>query len=201
MNAQTTRKYLPSAGKDWLLPLYDPLTYVMGINFYRKKLINEAGLQPGQCILDIGCGTGTLLLMIKKRFPKIEATGIDPDRKALSMAAHKAERTGRIIRFDGGFSDDLPYGPETFDRIFSSFTIHHLHARKTEATFREVRRVLKSGGSFHFIDFEHWNSPKNVQKKPMGNIHELIKVTEFSKIKKLERMKTLFGSVICCIVE
>lgn len=153
MYTQTTRKYLPPAGKDWLLPLYDPLTYLLGINFYRKKLINEAGLQPGQCILDIGCGTGTLLLIIKKRFPKIEATGMDPDTKALSKAAHKAERAGRIIRFDGGFSDDLPYDPETFDRVFSSFMIHHLQTGKTETTFREVGRVLKPGGHFPFCRF------------------------------------------------
>jgi SAM-dependent methyltransferase len=57
------------------------------------------------------------------------------------------------VRFDQGFSDRLPYPEASFDRVFSTFMFHHLPADEKESTLREVRRVLKPGGSLHLLDF------------------------------------------------
>ena len=65
------------------------------------------------------------------------------------------------IQFDQGFSDELPYSDSSFDRVFSSFMLHHLHAGEKERTLREVRRVLIPGGSLHLLDF---GGPESGQK-------------------------------------
>lgn len=147
------RTYLPAAGLDWTLPLYDPFVKLLGGDAARRALVDQAGLQPGQRVLDIGCGTGTLAVLIKRLYPDVAVTGLDPDPKALARARRKAERAAVSARFDRGFSDELPYPDTSFDRVFSSFMFHHLEAGSKEKTFAEIRRVLKPGGSLHLVDF------------------------------------------------
>jgi SAM-dependent methyltransferase len=61
MNAADSGKtYLPAAGHDWLLPLYDPFVKLVGGEAARRTLLDQATIEPGFRILDIGCGTGTL---------------------------------------------------------------------------------------------------------------------------------------------
>jgi len=77
MDAQRT--YLPAAGRGWALPLYDPLVKLLGGDAARKVLIEQAALSPGLRILDIGCGTGTMAVMIKRLHPNVSVVGLDPD--------------------------------------------------------------------------------------------------------------------------
>ena len=51
------RRYLPAAGRDALLPLYDPFTKLFGIDALRMALLEQAALQPHHRVLDVGCGT------------------------------------------------------------------------------------------------------------------------------------------------
>jgi ubiquinone/menaquinone biosynthesis C-methylase UbiE len=151
---EQARTFLPAAGKDWLLPFYDPIVKLMGGDAARKTLVEQADLRAGQRVLEVGCGTGTLLLMIKREHKNVEVVGIDPDPKALKRARDKAARAGLAIQFDQGFGDQLPYADESFDRVLSSFMFHHLPAEEKGKFLAQVRGVLKSGGSFHLLDFE-----------------------------------------------
>ena len=150
----SSRPYLPAAGHDWLLPLYDPFVKLLGGDAARKQLIDQAALQPEHRVLEIGCGTGTLLMQIKRVHPQVEAVGLDPDPKALARARRKAERAGLSIQFDVCFADDLAYPEASFHRVLSSFMFHHLPADQKKGMLSEVRRVLKPGGQFHMLDFE-----------------------------------------------
>ncbi|HKS67356.1 MAG TPA: class I SAM-dependent methyltransferase [Candidatus Acidoferrales bacterium] len=152
---QRTRAYLPAAGKDWALPFYDPMVKLLGGDAARRQLLDQASLAPEQRVLDIGCGTGTLVALIKRLYPAVDVVGLDPDPKALARAKTKSASAGASIQLDHGFSDELPYPDASFDRVFSSFMFHHLEAESREQTVREVRRVLKPGGSFHLADFVH----------------------------------------------
>jgi ubiquinone/menaquinone biosynthesis C-methylase UbiE len=151
--SELRRTYVPAAGHDWALPLYDPLVKLMGGDAARRALAEQAATQPGDRILEIGCGTGTLTLLLKRLSPEAEVIGLDPDAKALARARRKAERAGVSIQFDQGFSDRLPYPDASFDQVFSSLMFHHLPAEEKEKTVREVRRVLRPGGRFHMLDF------------------------------------------------
>jgi len=148
------RTYLPAAGVDLFLPLYDPLVKLLGADRVRKKLFEQASVQPHHRVLDIGCGTGTFAVAIKNWLPPVEVVGLDPDPKALVRGRRKAERAGVTIRFDQGFGDALPYSDASYDRVFSILMFHHLPHEAKLATLREVRRVLKPGASLHLLDFE-----------------------------------------------
>src|SRR5262245_9968420 len=158
---ESRRTYIPAAGHDWALPLYDPIVKLLGGARARKALLDQAAIQAGHRVLDIGCGTGALVTMIKRLHPDVDVVGLDPDPKALTRARRKAEQTSLPIRLDQGFSDELPYPDASFDRVFSSFMLHHLQAGEKEKTLREVRRVLKPGGSLHLLDFGGPESGQN----------------------------------------
>lgn len=147
------REFLPAAGRDVFLPLYDPLVRLMGFGRAGQELISQANIEPGHCVLDLGCGTGTLIVRLKRQYATVQVVGLDPDSKALQRARNKAMRAGVSVQLDHGFADELPYRERSFDRVFSSFMFHHLEEQERERTSREVRRVLKPGGSFHLLDF------------------------------------------------
>jgi ubiquinone/menaquinone biosynthesis C-methylase UbiE len=106
---ETQRIYLPAAGHEWLLPLYDPLVKLLGGGSAHRQLVDQTGIQPGHRVLEIGCGTGNLVILVKRLYPRAEVVGLDPDPKALARARRKAERDALSIQFDRGFSDALPY--------------------------------------------------------------------------------------------
>ncbi|MFO7181432.1 MAG: methyltransferase domain-containing protein [Pseudomonadota bacterium] len=201
---ETVREFLPAAGRDELLPLYDPLVRLIGGDRRRRALIEQAALRPGHRVLDIGCGTGTLLVDVLKRKRGITATGLDPDPKALARARRKAERAGVSIRFDQGFSDQLPYPDASFDRVFSSFMLHHLKADEQERTLREARRVLAPGGSLHLLDFVQ--PPRGHQglvsrfvhsheAKTPQELRALLEHVGFSEASEIERRKMVLQPI------
>lgn len=147
------RGFIPASGHDLFLPLYDPLVRLLGGDRVRKRLLDLARLRPGHRVLDIGCGTGSLIAMIARRHPGVEVVGLDPDPKALARARRKVRGAGPRIRLDRGFSDELPYPEASFHGVLSSFMFHHLRGEEKTRTLAEVGRVLKPGGSVHLLDF------------------------------------------------
>ena len=116
-------------------------------------LLDQAQLQPHHVVLDIGCGTGTLAVKIKRAHPDLDVTGIDPDPRALARAKRKADQAGVGVRFDRGFADDLPYHDAAFDRVFSSMMFHHVPGAEKLGVLEAARRVLKPAGRLEFLDF------------------------------------------------
>jgi len=151
--AESPKTFVPGMGVDYLLPLYDPFTRLLGLNRSRRELVVQAALQSHHRVLDIGCGTGILAILIKSLYPSVEVVGLDPDQRALTRATRKAQRAGTTIQFDRGFSDALDYPAGSFDRVFSSFMFHHLERDDKQRTLHEIGRVLKPGGRLHLLDF------------------------------------------------
>ena len=147
------RSYLPAAGRDIFLPLYDPITRLFGFGKALAELIDQAALQPDNVVLDVGCGTGTLALLIKQRHRGVEVVGLDPDPKALARAERKTRDAGVAVSFERGFADALPFADRSFDRVFSSMMFHHLQKEDRAKALGEFHRVLKPGGRLEFLDF------------------------------------------------
>ena len=187
------------------LPLYDPLVSLMGASRAREELIKQANIKPNQRVLDLGCGTGTLVVLLKRKYATAEIVGIDPDPKALRRAEKKVRRAGVAVQLDEGFSDELPYDEGTFDRVLSSFMLHHLEEHEREKTLREVLRVLKPAGTFHLLDFAggedkapgRWgrliNSHARLEDNSQQRILQLMKRAGFVNPEKVKDGSMLFG--------
>ena len=206
--SHATRAYLPAAGLDLFLPLYDPLVKLLGADRARKKLFEQATVQPHQRVLDIGSGTGTFAVAIKRWVPSAVVIGLDPDPKALARSRRKADRAGLSIRFDQGFANALPYSDTYFDRVFSSLMFHHLPRDTKLATLREVRRVLKPGGSLHLLDFvqegakshnplARWiHSSERMQNNSCEQILDWMHEAGLVEPRMLESDQPIFGKII-----
>lgn len=119
----------------------------------RDTLRQVADPQPGEVVLDVGCGTGTLALALVADNRTAAVTGIDPSPEMVQLARRKAAKAGRSVSFEVGVVEDLPYADETFDLVTSSLMWHHLPTDIRDAALAEVRRVLKPGGRFVLMDF------------------------------------------------
>ena len=86
------KDYVPAMGHDRLLPLYDLLHRLLGVASVHRPLVDQAGIRSGHRVLEIGCGTGNLVLLTKRLHPDAEVVGLDPDLRALARARRKAGR-------------------------------------------------------------------------------------------------------------
>jgi ubiquinone/menaquinone biosynthesis C-methylase UbiE len=151
---ENQQEYIPALSYRFLTPFFDFIQkYIVRDVRYKTLLIEQANLQPGHKVLDLGCGTGTLAIMAKAVQPEAEVIGLDADPEMLEQAIRKSTEQKIMVKFDVGFTNELPYPDASFDRVMSSIMIHHLKTPDKWTTAHEVFRVLKPGGELHIIDF------------------------------------------------
>jgi ubiquinone/menaquinone biosynthesis C-methylase UbiE len=157
---EKTQKYIPPLTYNWLTPLYDRIVPVlMPEDTLKRRLIQQAHIESGQRVLDLGAGTATLTIMIKQAHPDAEIVGVDGDPHVLDIGRAKAAAARTRLQLDHGFATQLPYDDASFDRVFSSLMLHHLTADDKRRALVEVWRVLRPGGELHILDF---GQPHNV---------------------------------------
>jgi len=201
-------KYIPALGRDWLTPLYDPLQrWVMREERFKRALEEQAQIAPGHRVLDLGCGTATLTILIKQRHPNAEVVGLDGDPKILEIARAKAANFGVNITLDQGMASELPYPDSTFDRVLSSLMLHHLTTENKQRTLRETFRVLRPGGELYIADFgkphgayAHLMSAIMQRFEEAGDnfrglLPEMIRRAGFGQVEERASFMTVFGTL------
>jgi ubiquinone/menaquinone biosynthesis C-methylase UbiE len=155
----TQHDYVPALHYGWLTRFYDPLVrWTTREAAFKRALVAQAAVRPGQRVLDLGCGTATLSLALKRAQPAASVVGLDGDPVILAIARDKVRQAGVEIALDHGLSYDLPYPDRSFDRVVSSLLFHHLTRTPKRRTLTEVFRVLKPGGELHVAD---WGRAQN----------------------------------------
>ncbi|MBI5955143.1 MAG: methyltransferase domain-containing protein [Chloroflexi bacterium] len=129
----------------------------------RQRTVDLAHLQPGEKVLDVGCGTGTLAMEVARR---VGATGrvfgIDPGEQQIARARSKAARRNLSIEFQVGVVEHLDFPDQTFDVVISTIMMHHLSDSLKRQGLAEIARVLRSpdpasgkpGGRLVIADFK-----------------------------------------------
>jgi ubiquinone/menaquinone biosynthesis C-methylase UbiE len=126
----------------------------------QEKLIELAAPAPGEKVLDVGCGTGTLAIAIKEQVGGDEVHGIDASPEMIQVAKEKAAKAGSDIDFQVALIEAIPFPDASFDLVTSSLMLHHLPDDLKRTGLDEIRRVLKPGGRFMAMDFAgHSHSP------------------------------------------
>ena len=200
-------KYIPALSFEWLTPLYDPVMLLMRESTFKRALVEQANIKNGCRLLDLGCGTATLTILIKKTYPGAAVTGLDGDPKILEIARAKIAKAGLDISLDTGMSFELPYPDGSFDRVVSSLMFHHLTLEDKARTFKEIFRVLSPGGELHVADF---GKPHNslmylislvfrhleeTKENIGGLLPEMFRKAGFDEVEETGRYSTVFGTL------
>jgi ubiquinone/menaquinone biosynthesis C-methylase UbiE len=203
--------YIPALSHDWLTPLYDSLiSWTMPESTFKQRLIEQTRIKKGHRVLDLGCGTATLTLLIKQTHPDATVVGIDGDFRILGIAKEKANKAAFGIALDQGMVFALPYGDASFDRVVSSLVLHHLTRENKIATLNEVHRALRAGGELHIADFgkpqnalmrvasypwQLFDGFKTTMDNVKGLLPELMRSAGFVEVHESVRYMTLFGTL------
>src|SRR5262245_43047178 len=136
--------------------VYDWLARVItlgGEQKFRQRTLDLAELQSGDAVLDVGCGTGTLLIEAAKRVgPSGSTHGLDRSTEMVAHARRKAAAQGVTASFVEGSADCLAFPDASFEVVFCTLMLHHLPASMQMATIVEMRRVLRPGGRMVIVD-------------------------------------------------
>jgi ubiquinone/menaquinone biosynthesis C-methylase UbiE len=202
--------FVPALGADWLTPMYDFFARLVGEDRFKRHLIELAKIASGHDVLDLGCGTGTLALLVKAAYPQARVVGLDIDPRILAIARRKVERAAAAIEIEQGSATDPPFAPASFDRVLSTLMLHHLTTEQKRQAMRAVRRVLRPGGEFHVAD---WGRPHNLLMQAAslgfrlvdggdttaanlrGELPALIGEAGFIDVVESERWMTPFGTL------
>ncbi|MEJ2206387.1 MAG: methyltransferase domain-containing protein, partial [Gemmatimonadota bacterium] len=121
---------------------------------FRRRMLDAADLQPGQHVLDVGCGTGTLAVAAAIVVGDDgRVFGVDPAGEMIARARRKAEEAGADVELDVAAVESLPYPDGCMDVVISTLVFHHLTRRLQGLAVAEMRRVLLPGGRLVVIDF------------------------------------------------
>lgn len=202
--------FIPALGADWLTPFYDAFARILGERKFKRRLVQLAGIGAEQDVLDLGCGTGTLLLLARDLCPQARLTGLDIDARILSIARRKITDVEADISLQQGSATAPPFAPASFDRILSTLMLHHLTTAQKRQALAAAHGLLRAGGELHVAD---WGKPQNLLMRIAsigfrladggettmphlrGELPGLIRDAGFADVAETESWMTPFGTL------
>jgi SAM-dependent methyltransferase len=150
---ETQRRYYATAEKRGMQPTGSPY-----LNRHVDELVRFAGIEPGQRVLEVGCGMGRYTLLLAERGIRVE--GIDLSQPLLDrLAAFNAGRFDIPLHAGDVLAPPVELG--TFDAVIGFFTLHHIH--DLAATYRAMAALVEPGGPVAFLEPNPWNPLYYVQ--------------------------------------
>lgn len=205
------QSYIPALRFDWLTRFYDPVVRITTKEQkFKALLVAQANLAPGQRVLDLGCGTATLMIMLKRAEPLARVSGLDGDASVLMLAKRKLDAAGIDAELNQGLASTPPFEDASFDRVVSSLFFHHLTRAEKQAVLARARRLLRPGGELHIAD---WGKAQNVAMRAAfvgvqlldgfatttdnvtGMLPTYMRDAGFSEVQETHREMTLLGTI------
>ena len=119
----------------------------------RKMTVNLAQIKQGDCVLEIGCATGSLSLAAKRQVGQEgSVSAIDIIPGMIEVSKQKAAQAKMDVSFQVGNIQEIPFPDEHFDRVMCSFMIFHMSENVRNNGIKEIFRVLKPNGKLLVLD-------------------------------------------------
>jgi SAM-dependent methyltransferase len=127
---------------------------------FGRRAMDRVGIQPGQRILDVGCGCGETTIDLARRAGGAGSIiGIDLSAPLIEAARKLAQEAGvSNVRFETADAQTYPFAAESFDLVFSRFGI--MFFDDPEVAFKNLRSALRPGGHLAFVC---WPAPQENQ--------------------------------------
>jgi demethylmenaquinone methyltransferase/2-methoxy-6-polyprenyl-1,4-benzoquinol methylase/phosphoethanolamine N-methyltransferase len=163
LHGKVNNLHAPGSMQGWG-KTYDAIVNLLSLGQERKlrqATLALANVRPGERILEVGCGTGSLALAAKTQAgPGSQVAGIDVAPDMLEAARRKAASAGLEIQFKLGRIEAIPFPDAQFDLVLSSLMLHHIPGDEAkQQALIEVFRVLKPGGRLLIVDFAPPTNP------------------------------------------
>ncbi len=209
---ENSRDFTPLLGKSFLTPLYDrAIGLFTRENLWRQKIVEELHLAPGDRVIDVGSGTGTLLKALMTDCPQAGLIGVEPDPAALAIARRKFGAGADLLKWHDGFLGDLelPDGWQP-NKMVSSLVLHQVPLREKQAILETIETLLVPGGTVLIADYMQQDSQlmralfratvqsldgvRDTQPSADGEIEKLF-AEIFSEPRLLDRIPTVTGTI------
>jgi ubiquinone/menaquinone biosynthesis C-methylase UbiE len=205
------RSFIPALRFGFLTPLYDHVVRLTTREqYFKSRLLDDASASDNDAVLDVGCGTGTLLREIARRAPSARLTGLDADPAILEIAQQKLSQTQAPCELILGSSTDMPFADGAFDHVISSLFFHHLSGDDKQTTLGEMARVLRPGGSLHVADWGRPTGPiqrfafylvqlldgfETTQEHTIDRLSKRIVDAGFAEVIEIAPIRTMLGTL------
>lgn len=203
--------FVPALGHHWLTRLYDPLVALtMREGALKQQLVEQVGLQPGHAVMDFGCGTGTLAILLKRSCPGARVVGLDADPAVLALARRKIDAASLDIELREGFLAADTFPSASFDRVVSTLVLHHLTHDERASVLALLRGLLRPGGELHVADFgaprtrwarvvthafRHFDGAERTADNLGGRLAGQVAAAGFAAVAVVGHRGTAFGTV------
>ncbi|MET7489004.1 class I SAM-dependent methyltransferase [Streptomyces sp. NPDC005538] len=209
----TERAFTPAMGRFAPTRLYDPVASLMRERLWRGLLAMHVAPRPDDVIVDVGCGTGSLALLLHRVEPRARIIGVDPDQDVLAMARRKAGPAGATVRWQAGMGDALPEalgGAGPVDTAVSSLVLHQCPIAMKQSILASMHAVLRPGGKLVVADYGRQRTRRmrlafrvvqfadgfaDTQPNADGVLPRLMSEAGFGEVREAEVVSTVSGSI------
>lgn len=212
-----TTDFTPALGRHELTGAYDRMIALMTRERrWRGELLALVAPQPGDTILDVGCGTGTFAIMLKRACPSARIIGVDPDENVLAIARGKASAAGVDVEWRRALGDELPALGVQVDKVVSSLVFHQCPMPVKGAILAAAAAILKRGGGLTIADYGRQRSPlmrllfrqvqmldgfANTEPNAQGVLPGLIEAAGFRQVEERRVVPTPTGAISIYVAE
>lgn len=213
LEVMSTPSFTPAAGDPKYTKYYDTVVALMTREGrWRSAAIDRLELQPRHLVVDIGCGTGSLAIRIKRVQPAVRVVGVDPDPQILAIARDKVRKAGVDVEFVSGMGDQAAelVGPGSADRVVSSLVLHQCPVPMKKAIIANMFAMLRPGGELVIADYgwqrsalmrllfrgvQRVDGKADTQPNADGILPQLIEQAGFADVAEVQVIRTVTGSL------